>query len=148
MKKLIILITITIFLSSCGVHKHTPKLEVRKTRNEIVSQINPFQLQVSDSITFDASGLMKPISLNINYKDLFEGAVEVKDGVVDFTMQNKDTLKLDRLVETTIEKNETDVVTIEKKKPLPKILWWSLGINVIFIGLFVLRTVSRAYRPI
>lgn len=147
MKKLVI-IAITILFFSCGSHKHTPEKEVRKSRNEIVSQINPFKLSVSDSITFTDLGDVKPIHLNINYKDLFEGVVEVKDGVVDFTMENKDTLKLDRLIETTVETKETDVVTVEKKKPLPKILWWSIGINVVIVALFVLRTVSRAYRPI
>lgn len=148
MKKLIILITITILLLSCGAHKHTPKIEEKRTRNEIVSQINPFKMSVSDSLTFNGLGKLKPINLSINYKDLFEGIVNVKDGVVDFTMENKDTLKLDRTIETTIERKETDIVTIEKKKPIPKILWWSIGINVVIIALFVLKTVSRAYRPI
>jgi len=147
LKQLIWITVIAATIHSCRTRMIPTNTKVsRQSRKEIQTKINPFKLEASDNIEIDKDGNIKPLELTLKYEDLFEGIVSVKNDIVKFTLENTDTLDLGTKIETT--KETEDVTTIPVKKPLPKIIWWSIGINVVLLLLFILRVVARVHRPI
>jgi hypothetical protein len=152
MKKKRIFLYVAIALSiallfSCRARVIPRDTKVTKEfREEIKTKINPFKLQATEELTFDSAGELKPITLNLRYEDLFEGMVSIKKGIVEFTMENKDTLDLGTVVTENKEAESETFIPVKQK--LPKWFWWSIGFNAFIILLFVLRVVLRVIKPI
>lgn len=155
----IIILLFALSLFSCGTQKHTTNTtEKRYERQEIITKQLPFEFTVSEKIKFDKAGYIKPIELKIKHNNA-EGIVTIKDDVVSYTIQSKDTIITSKEVkekEVIDTKNDT-VITDTAKNPTSfwgkvrkfgrKVMWWSLLLNVVFIARVVIKISRRFYMP-
>lgn len=152
----IIIILLTV---SCKTKHTTTNTEVRKERNEIVTKQNPYKLEVERKIKFDKEGNIKPIEMKLNYNDT-DGIVTIKDDVVKFVVEQKDTVITGRVItekEGVTEVSDTEDFKDDRKNPTTlrgkwekfkrQVVTWSLILNVIFIGAKILQLTRRVYLP-
>ena len=104
-------------------------------------------------------GNIKPIEMKLNYNNI-DGVVTIKDDVVKFTVEQKDTIITDRLVtekEGITEVNDTAEFKDDRRNPVTlkgkwekfkrQVATWSIILNIIFIGAKIMQLTRRVYMP-
>lgn len=155
----IAVLIIILLTASCKTQHTTTQKEVRKEREEIVTKQNPYKIETERTIRFDRAGNIKPIEMKLNYNNV-DGIVTIKDDVVKFTVEQKDTIITDRVVtekEGITEVNDTAEFKDDRRNPVTlkgkwekfkrQVATWSIILNVIFIGAKIMQLTRRVYMP-
>lgn len=137
-KKIILLVLANLFLINCSTVKYVPTetktvynyVDSVRIRDSIV--IIPIERYVDIVPQYDTLKLATSLAESISYVDttlhLLRGSIENKKGITEHTVyKEKIVTQIDSVyVEKPVE------VVVEKTKA-PSILWYSLGLNLLFI---------------
>jgi hypothetical protein len=147
----------------CGSSRKVVKTTVtdKEINKEIVIKQSPYKLSATTDLKFDSSGVVKPVSLKLNFGKT-KADLLIRDNQVTYTLENKDTITIDRKIER-IKVTETvkeDVEVVKEKKLgffgrikdkfnsfFKTIAWISIIINLLFIAVKLSRSASKLYVP-
>jgi len=160
---LVILSLFILLLTSCRAKKVVSSDTIINSdkqfeRIEIITKQNPYEITLKEDIVID-KGIVKPVKIEIKHNKA-KGVVSIKDNILTYTVQNKDTLITSREIteKDIINTESTKTTTISEEKPTTlwgkfkkfgrKVFLWSIFLNIAFISVYVIKITRRVYMPL
>ena len=145
LKLMIGVVLLSLTLNSCG-YKCIKESSTSNTVTTIVEhKIKPTIVKDSVILRYDERNMIRPIKLEITHGVGVVGTVTIdKDNLLVATIENVDTIYVDRIVNTETIKEE---IIVKERKVIPKWTWYTIPLSLLFLFFIVIK-LARVINPI